>query len=119
MAVENYRADIAYYQDLGKLIGHEKKIIEVSGDYGYRLSYWGWVTGNYWPCRMDTDLRVMAGQAPPDFSSEFAQNVAGMDLFVVTSLPELNNQPELRDYLAAHYPVFAQGDGYLIYNLKP
>jgi hypothetical protein len=119
MAVANYRDDIAYYQSLGKLIGQEKKVIEVSGDYGYRLGYWGWVTGNYWPSTMDTDLRILAGQAPPDFTSEFARNVAGMDLFVVTSLPELNNQPELRDYLAAHYPLIAQGDGYLIYNLKP
>ena len=119
MAMANYRADIAYYQDLGKLIGHDKKIVEVSGDYGYRLSYWGWVTGKYWLSTMDIDVRVLAGQTPPDFSSEFAQNTAGMDLFVVTSLAELDNQPELRDYLADSYPVFAQGEGYLIYNLKP
>ena len=42
-----------------------------------------------------------------------------MNLFVVTSLPKLENQPELRDYLASHFPVIAQGDGYLIYDLKP
>jgi hypothetical protein len=101
------------------LIGHDKKVIEVTGDYGYRLSYFGWVDGSYWPSTMDTDVRVLAGQTPPDFSSEFAQKVAGMDLFVVTSLDELNKQPELRDYLAANYPVLAKGEGYLIYNLKP
>ena len=119
MAVANYRDDTAYYQDLGKLIGHEKSIIEVSGDYGYRLSYWGWVTGAYWPSIMDTDLRTLAGQTAPAFLSEFTQRTAGMDEFVITSLDELNRQPQLRDYLAAHYPVITQGDGYLIYNLKP
>ena len=119
MAVANYRADIAYYQDLGKLIGHEKNVIEVSGDYGYRLAYWGWVKGTYWPSTMDTDLRTMAGQAAPQFSSEFTQRTAGMDEFVITSTAELDRQPQLRDYLAAHYPVLAKGDGYLIYNLKP
>ena len=119
MAVADYRADIAYYQDLGKLIGHDKKIIEVSGDYGYRLGYWGWVTGDYWPSTMDTDLRTLAGQTAPKFSSEFTRLTAGMDEFVITSLGELDKQPELRDYLAAHYPVIAKGDGYLIYNLKP
>jgi hypothetical protein len=42
-----------------------------------------------------------------------------MDLFVVTSLPELENQPELGQYLSVHYPLIAEGDGYLIYDLKP
>jgi hypothetical protein len=119
MAVANYRDDIAYYQNLGKLIGHDKKIIEVSGDYGYRLGYWGWVSGVYWPSTMDTDLRTLAGQTASTFSSEFTRLTAGMDEFVITSLDELDKQPQLRDYLAANYPVIAQGDGYLVYNLKP
>ncbi len=119
MAAVNYRADVAYYQDLGNLIGHDKKIVEVSGDYGYRLAYWGWVEGSYWPSTMDTDLRTMAGQTAPVFIAEFTQLTSGMDEFVITSLGELDKQPQLRDYLAAHYPVLAKGDGYLIYNLKP
>jgi 4-amino-4-deoxy-L-arabinose transferase-like glycosyltransferase len=119
MAAVNYRADIAYYQNLGELIGHDKQVIEVSGDYGYRLAYWGWVGGAYWPSTMDTDLRSMAGQPAPVFESEFAKNTAGKDEFVITSTAELDRQPQLRDYLAAHYPVLAKGDGYLIYNLKP
>ena len=119
MVVANYRDDIAYYQKLGKLIGHDKKVIEVSGDYGYRLGYWGWVKGSYWPSTMDTSLRSLAGQTAPEFSSEFAKATAGMDEFVITSLGELDKQPQLRDYLAANFPVIVEGDGYLIYNLKP
>jgi hypothetical protein len=119
MAVADYRADIKYYQDLGNVIGHGKKIIEVSGDYGYRLAYWGWVSGAYWPSTMDTDLRTLAGQTAPEFASEFAKNTKGMDAFVITSLGELNKQPQLKEYLADTYPVLVRGDGYLIYNLKP
>jgi Dolichyl-phosphate-mannose-protein mannosyltransferase len=121
MAVSNFRDDAAFYQQLGQLIGHDKKVVEVSGDYGYRLKYWGWINGIYWLSQMDTNLRQLAGQPAPKFSAEFARNTAGMDLFVITSLGELDNQPKLRDYLAANYPVFAQDEdnGYLIYNLKP
>jgi hypothetical protein len=119
MAVANYRADAPFYQKLGQLIGREKKVVEVAGDYGYRLEYWGWVDGSYWPSQMDTDLRQLAGQVPPEFSTEFKQTTAGAALFVITSQEELNKQPQLRGYLAAHYPVFAKGAGYLIYNLKP
>jgi hypothetical protein len=68
---------------------------------------------------MDTNLRSLAGQAAPVFSSEFSRYTTGMDEFVITSLGELDSQPQLRDYLAANYPVFAQGEGYLIYTLKP
>lgn len=119
MAVANFRDDIAYYQDLGKVIGHDTKIIQVSGDYGYRLAYWGWVSGAYWPSTMDTDLRTLAGQTEPDFSSEFSYNTKGKDEFVITSLGELDKQPELRDYLADNYPLDVKGDGYLIYDLNP
>jgi hypothetical protein len=119
MAVANYRDDVSYYQNLGQLIGHEKKVIEVTGDYGYRLKYWGWVNGSYWPSQMDANLRQLAGQASPDFSTEFAQKTADADLFVIESQAELDAQPQLRDYLADQYPVIAQGDGYLIYDLKP
>jgi hypothetical protein len=119
MAVANYKADIAYYQNLGKVIGQNKKIIELSGDYGYRLSYWGWVNGAIWPSTADTDLRILAGQTAPVFSTLFAHATAGKDEFVITSSGELDRQPQLRDYLAAHYPVTAKGDGYLIYDLKP
>jgi 4-amino-4-deoxy-L-arabinose transferase-like glycosyltransferase len=119
MAVANFRDDAPFYQKLGKLIGHEKNVIEVAGDYGYRLEYWGWIDGSYWPSQMDTNLRVMAGQTTPEFSTEFAKTTAGMELFVITAQGELDKQPQLRNYLVANYPVFAKGDGYLIYNLKP
>ncbi len=119
LASVDYRADAGYYQDLGDLIGHDKKVVEVSGDYGYRLAYWGWVDGTIWPGTGDVAVRDLAGQNAPSFSAEFQHYTAGMDLFVITSLDELNRQPQLRDYLSAHYPVLTQGDGYLIYNLRP
>jgi len=119
MAVANYRDDVPFFQELGQLIGHEKKVVEVAGDYGYRLRYWGWVNSSYWPSLMDTNLRQLAGQDSPDFSAEFAQYATDADLFVITSLGELENQPQLRDYLADSYSVSARGEGYLIYNLKP
>ncbi len=119
MVVADYRDDAPFYRKLGKLIGHEKNVIEVAGDYGYRLEYWGWIDGSYWPSQMDTNLRLLAGQTSPEFSAEFAQKTSGMDLFVITSQEELDKQPQLKNYLVAHFPVFAKGDGYLIYNLKP
>ena len=118
MAAVDYRADPEYYQELGTLIGHDTKVVQLSGDYGYRLAYYGWVNGVNWPSLGDVNVRAMAGQAAPEFSAEFADYTAGRDLFVITSLDELNRQPQLRDYLAANFPVWARGEGYLIYDLR-
>jgi hypothetical protein len=116
----DYREEITYWQDLGDLIGHDVRIIELSGDYGYRLAYFGWVDGSHWLTTADDALRTLAGQPEPEFNKAFADQTAGKDLFVVTDPNEWNNQAELQDYLTTHYPLIASdpGDGYWIFDLK-
>ncbi len=118
MVSNNYFPEIAYWQDLGQAIGHDKNIVELSGDYGYRLAYFGWVSGTQWLNKDDLALRALAGLTQPDFASTFTAQTEGKDLFVITSLSELSNQPDLSDYLSAHYQLVTQGDGYLIYDLQ-
>jgi hypothetical protein len=67
----------------------------------------------------DVKLRELAGQESKEFLAQFTSMTSGMDLFVITSLPEFEDQPELKQYLDSHFPITAQGDGYLIYDLRP
>ncbi len=119
MASDNYRDEAAFWQELGQTIGHEKKVVELSGDYGYRLAYWGWVSGNQWMTTGDTQLRQLAGQTPAGFSSLFAEQTDGKDLFLITNPSEWQSQADLRDYLTTHYKLIAmdEGDGYWIFDL--
>ena len=119
LARDSFRHEAAYWQELGQVIGHDEAIIQLSGDYGSRLAFFGWVGGRKWPMVADMNLRELAGQEREDFTALFARQTEGSSLFVVTSLPELENQPELGQFLAAHYPLIAEGDGYLIYDLRP
>ncbi|MCX7609663.1 MAG: glycosyltransferase family 39 protein [Anaerolineales bacterium] len=120
LAVHDYRHEVAYWKALGERIGHETPFIELSGDYGSRLAYFGWVVTHEWPSLADIKVRQLAGQEPLPFEQLFAEYTQGMRLFVITSLPELDNHPELRDYLNAYYPLLEQSeDGYLIYDLRP
>jgi len=119
MVINQYRHEVAYWQELGQRIGYDKKFVELSGDYGYRLAYFGWVNGSYWLSNADDALRTLAGQTQSDFATTFAEQIAGKDLFVITSPPEWENQPALREYLTAHYPLIDQGDGYWIFDLRP
>jgi 4-amino-4-deoxy-L-arabinose transferase-like glycosyltransferase len=116
----DYRGEVAYWQGLGKQLNYDQNIIELSGDYGYRLAYFGWVSGSHWATLADDALRALAGQTTPDFTATFAKQTDGKDLFVITNPDEWQNQPELRDYLTAHYPLIAydQGDGYWIFDLR-
>jgi hypothetical protein len=118
MASNNYRGEAAYWQELGQRIGHDKKIVELSGDYGYRLAYFGWVSGLQWSTNADDALRTLAGQTQSDFATTFAEQTSGKDLFVITSPSEWENQTELREYLTTHYPLSNQGDGYWIFDLQ-
>jgi len=52
-----------------------------------------------------------------DFNERF-KNLAGQrDFFLVTMPDELKLQPLLKERLAT-YPIFAEGDGYVIYDLR-
>jgi 4-amino-4-deoxy-L-arabinose transferase-like glycosyltransferase len=119
VASANYRDEAAFWQELGQTIGHDKNIVELSGDYGYRLAYWGWVGGSQWMTTGDVQLRQLAGQIPAGFSSMFAEQTAGKDLFLITNPSEWQSQADLRDYLTTHYKLIAmdEGDGYWIFDL--
>jgi 4-amino-4-deoxy-L-arabinose transferase-like glycosyltransferase len=114
----DYRHEIAYWQQLGDEIGHSTKVIELSGDYGVRLAYFGWIDNSEWPQLQDTRLRQLAGTSQPDFATTFAEETAGKDVFVVTSLSEWDNQKDLKQYVTTHYPLSGEGDGYLIFDLR-
>jgi len=114
---DNYRSEVPYWSELGQIIGHDNQIVQLSGDYGFRLSFFGWVDGRLWPMVADQNLRELAGQEFEEFNVMFTELTDGMDYFVITSIPELQNQPELGQYLDAHFPIVTQGDGYIIYNL--
>ena len=87
-------------------------------DYGYPLAYWGWINPAYWPQTGDTALRAMAGLSAPEFAAQFEESVAGRHYFLITDLEEFDAQPQLKEYLYAHYPILEQGQGYLIFDLQ-
>jgi hypothetical protein len=91
-------------------------IAGLTQDYGSRMAYWGWKYVTSWPTYGDLLYHDDLLGAQHDFERQFAAIAAKKDLFVVTDFTDLNLQPLLKAKLAT-YPVFAEGDGYVIYNL--
>ncbi len=92
-----------YWMEVGEAVPAEAKLVGVTQDYGFRMMYYGWRTIRLWP--------QGAG------SEDFSDRTTDADLFVVTAKNQLNN--ELSNFLATAYPIYAEGVGYIVYELHP
>lgn len=114
----SYRDEPPFWQRVGAAVPTDGKTIGLVQSYGNLLTYYGWRRVELWPVTGELYLAGLRGNQPADFENFFLERIAGMDYFLVTSFNQLDQQPMLADYLDAHYPVFSQGDGYLIYDLR-
>ena len=76
---------------------------------------WGWRKVTLWP--LSTDLAA-ARNADRDVAARFDELTAGKDYFLVTAFNQLDKQPDLKKILDG-YPIAAEGDGFVLYDLKP
>ena len=116
MKAVDYRPQAAFWAALGDKLGHGRNVIALTQDYGDRLAYWGWQDALIWPNSGDIDYHTVRG-ASVNLGERFDEIVRGNTFFLVTDFDELNRQAELKKNLA-HYAVYAQGDGYVIYDLQ-
>jgi 4-amino-4-deoxy-L-arabinose transferase-like glycosyltransferase len=117
LASADYSNEPSFWAGLGDKLGHDASIIGLTEDYGYRLAYWGWQGSSAWYTSADIAVRYMAGQNI-DLAKKFAEDTAGKQYFLVTMFGEFNNQPVIKDLLNLHYPIFAQTDEYIIFDLQ-
>ncbi len=123
VVVANNQAEPAAWQRMGAELPRDGAIIAITHDYGNRLKYYGWRTVNkLWPTLADQQLTAAANAGRPageqDFAAFFQQQTAGMDFFLVTLFADLEAQPALKSMLYDHYPLYQQGDGYLLFDLR-
>jgi 4-amino-4-deoxy-L-arabinose transferase-like glycosyltransferase len=116
MNQKNYRSEPAHWQEIAALLPTDGKIIGLTQDYGYPLAYYGWRKVQLWPIRGERNLAVLRGISK-EFMDFFAKRTEGKSYFLITSFSQLDDQPDLKEYLEETYPLAAQGDGYLIYDL--
>jgi hypothetical protein len=115
MKAADYRPEAAMWTELGKLL-EDKTAIALMQDYGSRLEYWGWMTVPTWPHTGDPlYARIRGNQAL--FEEMFVDYSSRKDYFLVTDLDELEHQGQLRERLNG-YPIYMQGNGYMIYQLR-
>lgn len=113
---DNYRGEPAYWQEIASHLPTDGKIIALTQDYGYRLMYYGWRKVTLWPTRGDRTLSSLRG-SDKEFEAYFTKRIEGKEYFLITSFNQLDDQPDLKQTLRERFPLIAQGNGYLIYDL--
>jgi len=113
----DYHYEETYWKKLGDKIGQSTPIIALTHDYGYRLSYWGFLKPKLWETQGDEVVDRLSGTAQEPFAQKFAELTKGEDYFLVTLINDFDSQKDLHDYLLAHYP-YEQGEGYYLFDLR-
>jgi hypothetical protein len=111
----DYRPEVVMWQEIGQ-VTEGYNLAGLTQDYGSRLAYWGWLPITSWPTFGDLNYHQDLRGAQDDFEKQFEQLALKKELFIVTDFDELDRQPLLKQKLTL-FPVFAQGDGYVIYDL--
>ena len=113
LVAEDFRQEPPVWAEIGKAIPEDASVIGLTQDYGFRLMMWGWRKVSLWP--VSTDLGELRGEDNP--AASFSAYVSGKDYFLVTAFGQLDKQPDLKKILG-HYPIVAQGDGFVLYDLR-
>jgi hypothetical protein len=112
----NFQDEPDFYASLGSKL-KDYSLVSITPDYGYRLAYWGWKQSMNWLSVGDFNLRELAGNEI-DQEQYFLQVIDHRDLFLVTDFNEFERQPAVKEILNVNFPIFEEGEGYLIYDLR-
>ena len=114
---EDWRPDAFFWVALSAKIGRNSgPVLTIAQDYGYRLAYWGWQDVDPWYTAGDLELRALDGRVL-DTGQRFEDRVVGKKFLVVTQMKSFDSDPAIKAYVRQHFPVYAHGRGYLIYDL--
>jgi hypothetical protein len=113
LVAEDFRHEPAFWKQVGDAIPADVDVIALTQDYGYRLMLFGWRKVSLW--NLATDLSEIRGGEQD--AGNFADLTEGKEYFLVTAFGQLDKQPDLKEILS-QYPIAAQGDGYVLYDLR-
>ncbi len=114
----DFRNTPAIWEKISDAIPSDGKVLALTQDYGYPLMYFGWKKVNLWPDIAERNLASLRGKGEEDVMLEFNGRSKGKSYFLITDFDQFEDQPFLKELLYAEYPIYSQGDGYLIFDLE-
>jgi hypothetical protein len=112
----DYRNETRFWEKLGAELGPDKKVTGLLADYGYRLSYWGWMNVSPWMATADIGLRELAGETV-DYQEALEDTLSANDYFIVTQMDEFARQEGLEEYLRSRFGILRENNEVIIFDL--
>ncbi|MCK5504914.1 MAG: glycosyltransferase family 39 protein [Thermodesulfovibrionia bacterium] len=127
--LKDYEREVRNAKKIGEIVGHSTNTLLLTADFGRSLAYYGELSGLPWPTAFSLQARKKRGLRIPAKEELFSSKYLTVrthgkymkytpDFFIITSFEEFEIQKELVDFLNKEFPVFAQSDDYLIYDLR-
>lgn len=118
-AIKSFENRVRIAEDVGECVGHNSNTIFLTSGYGQLLKYYGWIAGVWWPQSGDLRKERLVGEESPGAEERFYAEYLGRapEYFIVTSLGDLERQPDLREFLT-RFVIVAQTEDYLIFDLR-
>jgi hypothetical protein len=115
---EDHKNAPAFWENIGEVLGHSESVIALTQDYGNRLAYFGWTTPKLWLTTGALNYRELKGRPPIEIQEWFKKKTGNKDYFLITMFNQLEKQPELKEILYDNYEIYAQGDGFIVFDLR-
>jgi hypothetical protein len=117
LVAEDFRSEPVYWEQIASHLPEDGNIIALTQDYGYRLMNYGWRKVSLWPITGEQELAELRGKGK-SFEELFANHTENQAYFLITAFGQFNRQPDLQEHLKTNFPIVAEGDGYLIFDLR-
>jgi hypothetical protein len=120
LARQDFDHQVRMYEEVGEAVHHSTNTVYLTEDYGYPLEFYGWLHGRWWPSVSYQSAYGLPGLSDVDAEDRFLTEYAGSspEYFIITKLEELEVQPDLRSYLTQNFPIAAQTEDYLVFDLR-
>ncbi len=118
MLGKNYRIEAVAWTQMGGHLPKDGNMIGLTHEQGYRIAYYGWRQVIPWLLTAGDEQALSSAVDPQAaFKAAFDKATQGQEYFIVTMFNDFNALPMLKSYLYEHYPIYGEGDGYLIFDL--
>ncbi len=117
LARVDFHHEVRIYEEIGEVVHHSTKTVFLDGYAGYALEYHGWLCGKNWPFAWRA--YGLPGLPEVDAEERFVTDYADSspEYFIVTNLLAFEEQSDLGDFLTENFPLIAQTEDYLVFDL--
>lgn len=126
---DDFDQKVRIAKEIGEHVRHSNNTIFLTPDFGRVLAYHGEFSGLPWPTSRSLYGRRLRGTKLPSINNDFTAEYITIlyqgkfiryspDYFVITAFDEFDKQQDLKEMLNSNFPIVAQSDDYLIFDLR-